>query len=1095
MKIFFSCLVVTIFMVLSNNCFTQAGSNDPTFNTFDNGHYSYGQFNGEVLTTCIQSDGKILVGGLFTAYGGTVRNGIARLNVDGTLDTTFNNTILNNGFALPSSPGQIHTIKIQPDGKILCGGYFTWYQNSAAEDIVRLNINGTRDLTFNSVNFGGTVVRSLCIQQDGKIAIVGSFTSVNGVSCNRLARLNTDGTLDVNFFTGTGLNNTTYSINVQPDGKLLIGGNFTSYNNSPANRIIRINSNGTLDPSFNSGTGIPGGVTTTSIRSNGYLLIGGSFAFYNGYTCKNIAQTNSTGGFDAGFNVNLGSGITTSAGSGTIFTIELQPDGKILVGGLFQTNNGFSTSGLTRLNSNGSRDLSFIIGSGFTDGNGVHAAVKTVSIQPDGKIIVGGLFAKVDGNSRNNIARLNNNGSVDPTFAPNPGFLGSVQAMGLQLNGNIIAGGGFSSFNDTLRNNLVGLNVNGSIDANFNVGSGFNGPVTTINIQANGKIIVGGGFTIFNGSNQARIVRLNSNGTLDPTFNIGSGFNDYVYAACLQPDGKIIVGGNFTNFNGVNRNRIIRLNSDGSLDPTFNPGSGFVGTQSGGPVLTISVQSDGKILVGGMFTSFNINTRNYFARLNIDGSIDNTFNPIPGFNNSVWTSFVQPDGKIIVGGDFTSFNGSLKNRIIRLNNDGSIDATFVIGSGFDNSVRSINMQSNGQILLSGYFSSYNGTNKNRIIRLNSNGGNDATFNIGNGFNGGVGKTLIQSNGKILCSGGFSSYNSIPRTAMARLNSVCQPTSSTLNQTICGTVIINGQTYNNTGTYSQIITNSSGCDSNISINLIVNPLPTVYAGNDQTVCAGSTITLSATGGTNYLWDNNVNNGVAFTPNVTNTYIVTGTDINGCSNTDQVTVTVNPLPIVSAGQDQTLCQGDIVTLSGSGANNYSWTNNVQNNIPFSPSITQSYTVTGTDNNNCSASDNVLVTVNMNSTATEVQTTLNNYTWPVNGQTYSQSGVYTAIIPNALGCDSTITLNLSIGYTGIRDLNDYIIIYPNPTKNNITLEVSSELVGRRFSILDFSGRTIRDGKISSAQEQIDLEHVARGAYYLSIENSSSVTKLIKQ
>jgi len=1091
MKIFFPCLLVTIFMVLSNNCFTQAaGSNDPTFNTFDNGHYSYGQFNGEVLTTCIQADGKILVGGLFTAYGGTVRNGIARLNVDGTLDTAFNNTILNNGFALPSGPGQIHTIKIQPDGKILCGGYFTWYQNSAAEHIVRLNINGTRDLTFNSVNFGGNIVRSLCIQQDGKIAIVGSFTSVNGVACNRLARLNTDGTLDVNFFTGTGLNNTTYSINVQPDGKLLIGGGFTSYNNSPANRIIRINSNGTLDPSFNSGTGIPGGVYTTSIRSNGYLLFGGGWSFYNGYACKNITQTFSNGDFDAGFNFNLGSGITN-----TIYTIELQIDGKILVGGLIVTNNGFSTVGLTRLNSNGSRDLSFSVGSGFTDGNGGGGVVKTVSIQTDGKIIVGGLFANVGGNSRNNIARLNNNGSVDLTFGPNPGFLGSVQAMGLQLNGNIIAGGGFGSFNDTLRNNLVGLNVNGSIDANFNIGSGFNSPVYTINVQINGKIIVGGGFTNFNGVNINRIIRLNSDGSLDPTFNIGTGFNDYIYAACLQPDGKIIVGGNFTSFNGVNRNRIIRLNSDGSLDPTFNPGSGFVGTQSGGAVLTINVQSDGKILVGGMFTTFNNNTRNYFARLNSDGSIDNTFNPIPGFNNSVWTSFVQPDGKIIVGGDFTSFNGNLKNRIIRLNNDGSIDATFVTGTGFDNSVLSINMQSNGQILLSGHFLSYNGNNKNKIIRLNSNGGNDATFNIGSGFNGNVSKTLIQSNGKILCSGGFSSYNSIPRRAMARLNSVCQPSSSTLNQTVCGSVIINGQTFNNSGTYSQTITNASGCDSNISINLLVNPLPTIIAGINQTICIGGSVTLSATGGTNYSWTNNVQNNIPFSPSITQSYTVTGTDNNNCSATDQVTVTVNPLPIVNAGQDQALCQGDMVTLSGSGANNYSWTNNVQNNIPFSPSITQSYTVTGTDNNNCSASDNVLVTVNMNSTATELQTTLNNYTWPVNGQTYSQSGVYTAIIPNALGCDSTITLNLSLSYSGIRELDENINIYPNPTNGLVTLEVSLEKIGKSYSILDFSGRIIREGKISSAQEQIDLQGVARGVYYLSMENGSSVIKLVKQ
>jgi hypothetical protein len=162
------------------------------------------------------------------------------------------------------------------------------------------------------------------------------------------------------------------------------------------------------------------------------------------------------------------------------------------------------------------------------------------------------------------------------------------------------------------------------------------------------------------------------------------------------------------------------------------------------------------------------------------------------------------------------------------------------------------------------------------------------------------------------------------------------------------------------TYTVTGTDGGGCINTDQVTVTVNPLPVVNAGLDQTICIGASVTLNGAGANTYTWNNGVSNGVAFTPSLTNTYTVTGTDANGCVNTDQVTVIVNPLPLVNAGTDVTTCAGGSVTLSGSGASSYSWNNGVVNGTPFIPASTNTYTVTGTDVNGCINTDQVVVTV---------------------------------------------------------------------------------------------------------------------------------------
>jgi uncharacterized delta-60 repeat protein len=342
-----------------------------------------------------------------------------------------------------------------------------------------------------------------------------------------------------------------------------------------------------------------------------------------------------------------------------------------------------------------------------------------------------------------------------PTPVFGTGFNNTVNIIKTQSNEKILIGGLFTVYNNVSSSRITKLNFDGSIDNTFTIGTGFDNSTTTIQIQSDGKTLVGGAFTSYNGTTSNRIIRLNSDGSNDNTFITGTGFGSTVNTIALQSDGKTLVGGLFGSYNGTTISRIIRLNSDGSIDNTFITGTGF-----NLPVNVIAIQSDGKILVGGLFTSYNGTTSNRIIRLNSDGSIDNTFITGTGFNNTIQIIQIQSNGKILIGGAFTSYNGTTSNRIIRLNSDGSIDNTFSIGTGFNFNVNAIQIQSDGKILAGGTFGSYNGTTSNRIIRLNSDGSIDNTFITGTGFNNTVNTIQTRSDNKILIGGNFTTYNSL-----------------------------------------------------------------------------------------------------------------------------------------------------------------------------------------------------------------------------------------------------------------------------------------------------------------------------------------------
>lgn len=779
-------LSILFFGLVSN---AQDGLLDLTFNPSDIGFENGDGANGSILRSIKQADGKIIIGGNFSKFNGISKSGLARLNTDGSLDFSFDSGSVFTYYS------DIKSINIQNDEKILVSGYTGIYGG-----FVRLNIDGTLDTTFNSL-FDSNEVYCAEVQADGKIIVGGKFASYNGIQRNNILRLNNDGSLDTSFNPGLGAlyglaelnypytsNTKITNINIRPDGKIIIIGNFTAYNGVSRAHIAKLNEDGSLDLSFDPGVGFGfdnnnnniGVVNSISIQNDGKLIIGGGFNSYNGTTANGLIRLNIDGSIDNNFNVGPGfsyvftSIITNNTNllQGIINCTLIRDDGKIVVGGEFSNYNWINRKNVALLNSDGSLDTSFVASTGpsYSNYNAINYDGKVFSLisQPNNNFILSGDFKKFDNISIGNIARVNSNSTIDLTFNISTGFNGVGKCSLIQPDGKIIVtGGNFSIYNGYESRGIVRLHQNGSIDTGFNVGSGIydsyfgeGSSIISMAIQTDGKIIIGGQFDKFNEIIVNKFARLNPDGSIDNTFinSISSILSSNSYSInkiAIQPDNKILVCGS------SNLGYLIRLNSDGSQDISFN----LTNTTSNKKTF-FELQSDGKIIyyVG-----------NSIKRINSDGSIDTSFTSstiTSNYNEPIKTLSIQPDGKILIGGEFVSINGiSIPNNIARLNSNGSLDVGFNTNlSTFDvESVFTSKIQIDNKILIGTKSST-----GNSLIRLNQNGSLDLTFN-----SSGIGPQSIYSDtqiynlnilsdNSILILGDFISYNNVGRNRIAKL---------------------------------------------------------------------------------------------------------------------------------------------------------------------------------------------------------------------------------------------------------------------------------------------------------------------------------------
>jgi uncharacterized delta-60 repeat protein len=447
---------------------------------------------------------------------------------------------------------------------------------------------------------------------------------------------------------------------------------------------------------------------TTSIQG---ATVKGSFSYFSGSTIE-LGPTSSTG-FYSGIDAPEGGYTVYTTGGPSGFNITLASDTTQLNTRLISLGAPYGTvnDNITWASSNNA----IYINSGATLSSYYY----------------GGGFTTVGGVSTNRFTKYFSNGTSDPSYDIGSGFNGEPQGIAIDSNNKAIVGGNYTTFNGSSQNKLIRLNTNGSKDTSFDIGSGFaiGQYPSTIAIDSNGKILVGGLFTTYNGSSQNYLIRLNTDGSKDTSFNIGSGFNGQVTSIAIDSNGKIVVGGSFTLFTGATANYIIRLNSDGSVDTSFNVGTGF-----NSAVASLAIDSNNKVVVGGAFSSYNGVFSLILIRINSDGSKDTSYPSGGGNPNSnVYKVTIDSNGKIYVGGAFTAYNGVTSNRIVRLNSDGSRDSTFAIGTGFDNQVNAISVKSDGRVLVGGFFSSYSSTGSPYGIVLNSNGSINSTTPTFNNF--------------------------------------------------------------------------------------------------------------------------------------------------------------------------------------------------------------------------------------------------------------------------------------------------------------------------------------------------------------------------
>jgi len=344
--------------------------------------------------------------------------------------------------------------------------------------------------------------------------------------------------------------------------------------------------------------------------------------------------------------------------------------------------------------------------------------------------MVGGDFTGYNGSDSERIIRINgDDGTVDSAYIA--GFDDTVNVIKTSLDGSndLYIGGAFLNYNNTSYNNIIRLNSDGTVDTAFDVGTGFNGRVTSIELATDGSgdIYVAGWFSLYKDSSAERIIRLNSDGSVDAAFDVGTGLNYVVYDISLATDdsGDIYAVGDFTHyqgFGGTLSNRIIRLNSNGTVDTAFDIGTGFIS----GTINSIKAFNGG-VYVGGSFNTYDGATASNLIRLNNNGSLDATFDTGSGFDDIVRDIALTADGKVYVGGDFDSYRNNDHFYIVRINSDGSADTTFNVSGQFDSSnfytVRTISLANDGSndVYLGGSFDSYDGISVDNIVRLNPNG--------------------------------------------------------------------------------------------------------------------------------------------------------------------------------------------------------------------------------------------------------------------------------------------------------------------------------------------------------------------------------------
>jgi hypothetical protein len=330
--------------------------------------------------------------------------------------------------------------------------------------------------------------------------------------------------------------------------------------------------------------------------------------------------------------------------------------------------------------------------------------------------------------------------------------------------------------------------------------------------------------------------------------------------------------------------------------------------------------------------------------------------------------------------------------------------------------------------------------------------------------------------------------------------VCQGDSAVLTATGSPNIIWNNNDVSNgipfyplnSGYITAFATSTNGCLASDSVLLTVNPAPTINAGQDYFTCPGDSITLLASGGNNLIWNGSIANDTTFVPNASATYVVSGESSLGCFGSDTLQVFYGNFPDLNGGPDLSVCFGQEVTLTGTGGIFMYWDFAIDG-IPFIPQTSGSYVLFGASNEGCQSTDTVFVSVNDASSNTITASAIDSYT--LNGQTYTASGTYSQVLTNAAGCDSLLTLILTLDFTGLdENVGAALSVYPNPAQDLIFLAVDTDLIGSNVLICDALGRILLETTLQKDETRIDLREFTTGTYLIKVGSQTKRVEILR-
>ena len=716
--------------------------------------------SGAVHDAVVDGNGKIVVGGQFGFAGATRR--VARLHPDGSRDTSF-------AFGLSSTAGHVASL-LPASGGYLVGGSFTG--GAAPDHLARLDANGALVPGF-TVGVNGEVRTVVRRAAGNGYFIGGAFGTVNGAVRNRIARLTSAFTSDT-AFNPPAFSGTVQAIVERGDGKVYVAGAFLgiSGNAAAGYAVFRLNANGSLDPGFVFDA-VPQAlehVNELALLDDGRLLIGGAFtATVGSEQRRRIARLDDDGRVDLTFE---GPSL-----NGDLTDLAVQPDGRIVISGTF-TGVGLGND-IARLHADGAVDATF---APLLDPD---ALVRSVTVQGDGGVLFAGDFTTITGaQTALRVARIPKTGGLERDFAPAGSANNDVRALTVLANGDVIAGGAFTSIGGDARTYLAKfLGTTGTLSSSFT--PTLNGAVHALDIQPDGKILVGGAFTQVNGSPRQRLVRMLADGSIDSGFVPPAIPAGNVFAIEVDPQGRIYVGGDFQDVGGSGRRHLVRLLPTGAIDTAFED------PQVNDDVLAIAMAPDQwRVYIGGRFTEVDGFARRSLARVWPNGGLNTSFNgeihsfacllnDDPSF--AVHALAVPPEGGVVVGGDFCSVRDSsgwvLAEHLHRFLEDGSKDLDFAqTFLGLNGSVRSLQLQHDGSIHGGGRFTAYgrSGTTTLRqgLARFHPTGALDASFDVAAITPvlqpAWVDTQALQGDGRLLVGGRFALLGGVARTNLGRI---------------------------------------------------------------------------------------------------------------------------------------------------------------------------------------------------------------------------------------------------------------------------------------------------------------------------------------